>query len=289
MWAAREPGARRVGIDARSVVVRAFEPHALSPHPGYRAPWQGSGSTSWTVETGVPTAMRETPRIGLAALFVTAMLAAQLLAVKVLLLPSPVSLPVVGTSLLVPAGVLAYALTFFATDCYAELYGRPAATVLVNVSFVMNFVLLGLVWLAILLPGSDAGVAPAAFRQVLGVATNIVLGSLMAYIVSQNFDVFTFHLLRERTAGAHLWLRNLASTGTSQLVDTILFIVIAFWAVPLVLGIGGALSPTSLLQLVIGQYLLKLLIAVADTPFVYLVVGYVRELDPATRTLARSG
>lgn len=232
--------------------------------------------------------MSEVPRIGLAALFITALVTAQLLAVKALGLPLPFELPLLGDSLLVPAGVVAYALTFFATDCYAELYGRWPATVLVNVGFAMNFVLLGLVWLAIWLPGSDAGVDPAAFRQVLGPSTNIVLGSLSAYIVSQNLDVFTFDSLRRRTAGEFLWLRNLGSTGTSQLVDTTIFIVVAFWAAPVALGLGQALPGIVLLQFVVGQYLVKLLLALLDTPFVYLVVGYVRDIDPATRTRARS-
>jgi uncharacterized integral membrane protein (TIGR00697 family) len=232
--------------------------------------------------------MHEGPRVALAALFITALVTAQLLAVKVLGLALPVELPVVGASLLVPAGVVAYALTFFATDCYAELYGRWPATVLVNIGFAMNFVLLGLVWLAVWLPGSDAGVAPEAFAQVLNPSTNIVLGSLLAYLVSQNLDVVTFDSLRRRTMGDHLWLRNLASTGTSQLVDTGLFIAVAFWAAPMLLGVGGAASGFVLLQLVVGQYLLKLLIAVVDTPFVYLVVGYVRDIDPATRTQART-
>lgn len=231
--------------------------------------------------------MREGPRIALAALFATALVTAQLLAVKVLGLPLPFRLPLLEASLLVPAGVVAYAVTFFATDCYAELYGRSAATVLVNVGFVMLFVMLGLVWLAIWLPGSDAGVDPAAFRQVLGPSTNIVLGGLLAYVVSQNLDVFTFDAIRARTAGEFLWLRNLASTGTSQLVDTVIFISVAYWGAPVLIGVGPALPGIELAQLIVGQYLVKLLLAVVDTPFVYLVVRYVRDIDPATRTRAR--
>ncbi|MDZ7700986.1 MAG: queuosine precursor transporter [Halobacteriales archaeon] len=232
--------------------------------------------------------MREVPRVALAALFITALVSAQLLAVKVLALPLPVALPVVGATLVAPAGVVAYALTFFATDCYAELYGRRDATVLVNVGFAMTLVLLGLLWLAIRLPGSDAGVDPAAFAGVLAPSTNIVAGSLLAYLVSQNLDVVTFDALRIRTEGQHLWLRNLASTGTSQLIDTVLFIGVAFWAVPQLLGLGAALPTVVLLQLVIGQYLLKLGLAALDTPLVYLVVRYVHGLDPATRTQSRT-
>ena len=233
--------------------------------------------------------MREGPLLGVAALFVTALVTAQLLAVKVVVLPIGTDLPWLGASVLVPAGVVAYALTFFATDCFAELYGRWAATVLVNVGFAMLVVMLGLVWLAIWLPGSEAGVDPAAFRTVLGPSTNIVLGGLLAYLVSQNLDVVTFDGLRRWTQGEHLWLRNLASTGSSQLVDTVLFIGTAFWVAPVVLGLGQALPRTALLQLVVGQYLVKLVLAAADTPFVYLVVRHVRGTDPATRTRARAG
>lgn len=218
----------------------------------------------------------DAPKIALAALFITSLITAQLIAVKLLAIPLPASLPVVGASVLVPAGVLAYAVTFFASDCYAELYGRRPAQIMVNIGFGMNFVLLGLVWLAIAAPGSPAGVDPTAFETVLGLSTNIVLGSLAAYIVSQNWDVIVFHAISDYTDGEHLWLRNLGSTGTSQLIDTTIFVVIAFFAVPATLGIGQALPGAVLVQLIVGQYIIKLLIALLDTPFVYAVVGYVR-------------
>lgn len=220
--------------------------------------------------------MRETFRVGLIALFVTSLVTAQLIAVKVLALPLPVSLPWLGGTAIVPAGVLAYALTYFATDCYAELYGRKPASAVVNVGFVMNFVLLALVWVAIVLPGSESGVSPEAFATVLGPATNIVAGSLLAYIVSQHWDVFAFHAIRARTMGRHLWLRNIGSTATSQLIDTLIFITVAFYAVPTVLGIGQALPMPVLGQLIAVQYVVKLLIALVDTPFVYVVVAYAR-------------
>jgi len=218
----------------------------------------------------------DAPKIALAALFITSLITAQLIAVKLLAVPFPGSLPIVGGSVLVPAGVLAYALTFFASDCYAELYGRRPAQIMVNVGFGMNFVMLGLVWLAIAAPGSPAGVDPATFESVLGLSTNIVLGSLGAYIVSQNWDVIAFHAIGDWTDGDHLWLRNLGSTGTSQLIDTTIFVLLAFFVVPTALGIGQALPSAVLVQLIVGQYILKLLIALLDTPFVYAVVGYMR-------------
>jgi uncharacterized integral membrane protein (TIGR00697 family) len=207
-------------------------------------------------------------RTGLVALFVTALVVSQVTASKLLAFSLPVSLPITGNMLVLPGAALAYALTFFASDCYAELYGRRAATVVVNIGFAMNFVLLALVWSTILAPGLPAAaqpVDPAAFQSVLAASTGIVVASLLAYIVSQNLDVFIFHALRDRTEGEHLWLRNLGSTATSQLVDTVIFIVVGFM-------VFQGVPPSEALSLIIGQYILKLGIAVVDTPFVYAVV-----------------
>ena len=176
-------------------------------------------------------------RVGLVALFVTSLVVAQVTASK----RSPVLAP-----------------------------GRRAATVVVNVGFAMNFVLLGLVWSTILAPSLPAAaqpVDPAAFRSVLVASTGIVAASLAAYVVSQNWDVFVFHSIGEYTDGDHLWLRNIGSTASSQLLDTVIFIGIAFVVVQ-----GVPLS--AVLSLAIGQYLLKLAIAVVDTPFVYAIVRF---------------
>ena len=223
-----------------------------------------------------------TVRTGLVALFVTALVTAQLAAAKVLAVPLPAELPVVGASVFVPGGVLAYAVTFFASDCYAELYGRRDAQTLVNVAFLMNFVLLGLVYFALAMPIAPpaiTGASQAEFSAVVQSGTAVVAGSLLAYLVSQNWDVLVFHWIRDRTGTAHLWLRNLASTGTSQAVDTVIFVGVAFALGPAVLS-GASFPPVEqLAALMAGQYLAKLAIAVADTPFVYAVVSAVGARD----------
>jgi uncharacterized integral membrane protein (TIGR00697 family) len=215
-------------------------------------------------------------QVALVALFVTALVTAQVTAAKVLAFDVPFSLPVTGSTLVLPGAALAYALTFFASDCYSELYGRRAAQVMVNVAFAMNFVLLALVWSTIAAPAAQSSIDPGTFRQVLGASTNIVLGSLLAYVVSQNWDVLVFHRIREYTDGDRLWLRNVASTASSQAIDTVIFVGVAFLAAPALLGVGPSLPLGVVASLMVGQYVLKLLIAVLDTPFVYLVVGFVR-------------
>lgn len=212
-------------------------------------------------------------QVGLVALFITALVTAQVTASKVIMFELPFSLPAVGGALILPGAALAYALTFFASDCVAELYGRRDAQVMVNVGFLMNFVLLALVWSTIAAPVfPDSPVAADTFRTVMASSTGVVFGSLLAYTVSQNLDVITFHRIRDYTGGSDLWLRNIGSTATSQLVDTAIFIGVAF-----VLFQGMPLAVA--IPLAIGQYLFKLAIAVLDTPFVYGVVELARRTD----------
>ena len=207
----------------------------------------------------------------LTALFVAALVTAQVISAKLL----AVSLPVLG-AVTAPGGTLAYAVTFFASDCLSELYGKSYARTVVNVAFGMNFVLLALVFATIATPAAQGSVDPAAFETVLGLSGNVVLGSLAAYVISQNWDVIAFHRIREFTDGDALWLRNVGSTASSQLIDTVVFTLVAFAVAPAVLGVGAALPTPVLVSLVVGQYVLKLLIALVDTPLVYAAVALVR-------------
>ncbi|MFA9414863.1 queuosine precursor transporter [Natrinema sp. HArc-T2] len=217
-------------------------------------------------------------QVALIGLFVTALVTAQVTASKVLAFELPVSLPVTGSQLVLPGAALAYALTFLASDCYTELYGRRAGQIVVNVGFGLNFIVLALVWSTIAAPAANSSSA-SQFATVLGASTNIVLGSLLAYIVSQNWDVIVFHRIREYTGAEMLWLRNIASTASSQAIDTVIFVSVAFAIAPAILGVGAVLPTDVLLSLMVGQYLLKFLIALLDTPVVYAIVSIVRSRE----------
>ena len=216
--------------------------------------------------------------VALSALFVAALAIAQPTASKILAFQLPVALPVTGAELVLPGAALAYALTFLASDCYTELYGRRAAQVLVNVGFLMNLLVLALVYSTIAAPAADPEFA-ATFEAALAPTANVIAGSLLAYLVSQNYDVVVFDALSNYTDGRRLWLRNVVSTGTSQAIDTVIFVGIAFWALPQYAGVGPTLPDGVVVSLVVGQYLLKLLIALLDTPFVYLITGAVRRSE----------
>jgi len=173
-----------------------------------------------------------------------------------------------GLELTISAGIIAYWFTFPVTDVVAEVFGRARAQLVVWLGFLANLLILLLAQIAIVLPPAEA-LYPhqQAFATVMGAVPIIVLASLTAYLAAQSHDVWAFHFWRKVTKGKHLWLRNNLSTMSSQLVDSLVFNGIAFWLfADERMGLGAFISMT------IGYWLFKVLIAVIDTPVVYLLI-----------------
>jgi len=178
---------------------------------------------------------------------------------------------------IVPAGVIAYPLTFLFTDVISELYGRKTAGRVVWIGFGASLLMLAMIYLARLLPGAAIWEGGPAYEAVLGMVPRVVLASMLAYLVSQHFDVAAFHFWRHVTGGRYLWLRNNASTIFSQALDTSIFITVAFW---------GLVPLEVIWNLMLTQFLIKIGIAVLDTPFCYLMVGLLRRrVTPAAGTV----
>jgi len=162
---------------------------------------------------------------------------------------------------IVPAAVVAYGITFLCTDVINEIWGKKEAQKTVKLGLKIQLASTVLILLAIWLPPAVFAVDfNVAFKTVLGQNVRVVFASLTAYTISQAHDVISFNFWRNKTKGKHKWLRNNASTLVSQIIDTAIFITIAFWGmVP------------NLLWMIISQYIVKAIIALLDTPFFYLL------------------
>ena len=169
-------------------------------------------------------------------------------------------------SLAASATVFAYAISFLITDLTAELYGKRVANQFVTVGFLGVLLAAGFFRIAIIAPPASFYEQQAAFEAVFGTTWRLLLGGLVAYLISQFLDVYLYHRLRAATKGRHMWLRNNLSTWTSQFVDTSIFITVAFYGVV-----------DQLWSLILGQYLIKLVIALADTPILYLLVHFLKD------------
>jgi uncharacterized integral membrane protein (TIGR00697 family) len=107
------------------------------------------------------------------------------------------------------------------------------------------------------------GSVQTALETIFVLMPRIALGSLTAYIISQLLDVHLFQKIKERfTSDRLLFVRNIGSTMTSQLVDTIIFVPIAFL---------GEVSSGVLFEIILTTYIIKLIVALLDTPFIYLM------------------
>lgn len=172
-------------------------------------------------------------------------------------------------SFYVPAAVVAYAITFLCTDIISERYGKQEANEAVKRGFIIQIFFMVLVFLAVMLPNAQFNQEYAnKFNEVFTQSVRMVIASLIAYLISQKIDVYLFHFFKSKFKAK--WIRNNLSTMTSQLIDTSIFITIAFYGVV-----------PNLMALILGQYFIKLIIAFLDTPLFYVFTRkpYIRGLE----------
>jgi uncharacterized integral membrane protein (TIGR00697 family) len=164
--------------------------------------------------------------------------------------------------------VILYSSIYFATDLLSERYGKEEATRAVMIGFLVSIVILLMTSLSLLY-------VPTTSREAASLAENVhaatvtlfdysprfVMGSLLAYLVSQRMDVLIFHYLKSKTSGKHLWLRNNLSTMISQGLDTLVYGLIVWW---------GVVDFFTAMTLAGSKYVFKVLIALIDTPFIYI-------------------
>ncbi|PKL13672.1 MAG: hypothetical protein CVV52_05005 [Spirochaetae bacterium HGW-Spirochaetae-8] len=159
-------------------------------------------------------------------------------------------------------GNIVYATSFLATDILSECYGKKEAARAVGIGFFSLVVMTVVMNVAILFQPAPSDFVQESMQTIFGLMPRIAFASLCAYFVSQTHDIWAFEFWRRLRPGRNwLWLRNNASTAVSQLMDTLLFTVIAFW---------GVFPWQVLWQIMLTTYLLKWVVAVFDTPFMYL-------------------
>lgn len=163
----------------------------------------------------------------------------------------------------VSVGIFFMPLLFLITDIVGEVYGRKEATLFVNYGTVMLVFLFLMMNLCIAVKPNDSWHLQPEYKAVFGSSLRMTLASLISFVISQHVDVFLFDFWKKVTKGRHLWIRNNASTITSQLFDTILFDFIAFW------HINETYTAGFLFTIIIPYWLFKVAFALLDTPFCY--------------------
>ncbi|MBN2081116.1 queuosine precursor transporter [bacterium] len=166
-------------------------------------------------------------------------------------------------------GNILYGSIFFTTDLLSENYGKQAARQAVWIGFtaiiLMTLFMQVALWFK---PAPDDAMQPH-MEMLFGFLPRVVGASLIAYLLSQLHDVWAFHWWKDRTKGRHLWIRNNASTWVSQLIDSTVFVMLAFAPLPILGSMPGFDTVPVLLAVWATTYIVKLIVAIIDTPFLY--------------------
>lgn len=206
----------------------------------------------------------------LGALFITSLVVSNLIFQKFFFWKPFGDVTLFGAPLFeLSVGILPYPITFLITDSISEIYGKKKANQVVTAGIFASFFSMLIIWLANVAPAIPSSpIGDATFTKVFGLSPLGVLASMLAYLAAQYIDISIYHFWKALTKGKYLWLRNNFSTFTSQLVDTLTVVGL--------LCIFGVLPWDKFYGLVISGFLFKILIALIDTPFLYLIVYLLR-------------
>lgn len=156
-------------------------------------------------------------------------------------------------------GNIMYGTSFLATDIISECYSEEEASKAVKVGMFSIVATTVIMQICLRFEPHASDTSHAALSSIFSIMPRIALASITAYFISQNFDVWFYNYLKIKFP-KHLWLRNNGSTMTSQLIDNVIFTLLAFW---------GVFEFAILWQIFASTYALKWIVALCDTPVIY--------------------
>jgi uncharacterized integral membrane protein (TIGR00697 family) len=194
-----------------------------------------------------------------AAIFVTCLITANIIAVK----PIDIGLP---TAL--PAAIVIFPLSYLFGDIITEVYGYRWARRVIWLGFFCNLIFVVFAWIGGLLPSDPSWGGQGAYESIFDYTPRILAASFLGYLAGEFTNSFILAKMKIRTRGRWLWTRTIGSTVVGQGLDTSIFITVAYigmaWFTPL---------------MILFHWLMKVGIEAVATPFTYAVVGYLKKKE----------
>ncbi len=198
--------------------------------------------------------------VAIASVFVTCLVTANIIAVKIMLL---FGFPV-------PAGIIIFPLSYLFGDVLTEVYGYATARRVIWLGFACNLLTVIAIYIGGLATSAPFWQNQAAYNTILGFTPRLLLASFAAYLVGEFANSFILAKLKIATKGRWLWTRTIGSTLIGEGFDTVIFITIAFW---------GIIPSSLLLTSILTQWIFKVTYEVLATPFTYLIVGFLKRKE----------
>ncbi len=209
---------------------------------------------------GQPTGGHSTWYLIVVALFIAALIASNIVAVKLIDI----------SGLILTAAIVIFPLSYIIGDVLTEVYGYRLARRAIWLGFLGNLVVVAAIVIAGALPAAGFWKDQQAFDLILGQTPRILAASFAAFLVGEFTNSFVLAKLKIATEGRHLWLRTIGSTLIGQGLDSAIFVAIAF---------AGVLPVDVLIGTMVTQWLVKSGYEAAATPLTYLAVGFLKRKD----------
>ena len=194
----------------------------------------------------------------IATIFVTCLITANTIAVKVISL---------GPFIL-PAAIIIFPLSYIFGDILTEVYGYRWARKVIWLGFMCNLIFVIFAWVGQVLPPAPFWEWQEAYESILGYAPRLLVASFGGYLVGEFANSFVLAKMKILTRGRWLWSRTIGSTIVGQGLDTVIFITLAF--------VG---TPSFVIIMVLYHWLTKTAIEAIATPFTYTVVNFLKKKE----------
>ena len=170
----------------------------------------------------------------------------------------------------VSSAQILFPITYIFGDIFTEVYGYAASRRAIWFGFFASFILVGLTYLAVIIPPAPEFKDQQAFVTVFKPVGRIVLASLLAYWCGEFANSFTLAKLKLLTRGKFLWTRTIGSTVVGQAVDTTVVMFAAFYGI----------RPTNvILKLIVSGYVIKVIYETLMTPVTYAIVNFLKRTE----------
>jgi uncharacterized integral membrane protein (TIGR00697 family) len=195
-----------------------------------------------------------------AALFVTCLLTANIMATKL----------IVVAGLVLTAAIIVFPLSYILADVLTEVWGYEVTRRVIWLGFACNALMVVAIWIGGAIPPAPFWRGQPAYQEVLGQSPRILAASFAAYLVGEFANAFVLAKLKVATGGRWLWLRTISSTIVGQALDSAVFIALAF---------AGTVEAGALPAIMAGQWAVKVVYEAVATPLTYAVVGWLKSRE----------
>ena len=197
----------------------------------------------------------------IAAAYVTCLLLSNIIAGKMWAVTENITLP---------AAVILFPVTYIFGDIFTEVYGFKKARVIIWLGFACSFFAVGIYLITIALPHPGFWEGQEAYATVMGTTPRVAVASFAGYLFGEFSNSIVLSKLKVKTGGSMLWLRTILSTVVGEGFDSVIFITISFW---------GTMDNSTVLQMILFQYLFKVIYEVLFTPVTYKLVDVVKKKE----------